>query len=99
MTATVKIALVSRTVFYAPVWVAEQNGYFRDEGVEPHFEIFDNAEKINEVMRSSEAQIATEAYARHAISDALNFKPMPDGLAASEPSMRRVFRARPSRAP
>jgi ABC-type nitrate/sulfonate/bicarbonate transport system substrate-binding protein len=58
MAATVKIALVSRTVFYAPVWVAEQNGYFHDEGVDPHFEIFDNAEKINEVMRSGEAQIA-----------------------------------------
>src|SRR3954466_6429766 len=58
MAATVKIALVSRTVFYAPVWVAEQNGYFRDEGVEPRFEIFDNAEKINEVMHSGEAQIA-----------------------------------------
>src|SRR3954466_2620970 len=58
MAATVKIALVSRTVFYAPVWVAEQNGYFRDEGVEPRFEIFDNAEKINEIMHSGEAQIA-----------------------------------------
>jgi ABC-type nitrate/sulfonate/bicarbonate transport system substrate-binding protein len=58
MAATVKIALVSRTVFYAPVWVAEQNGYFRDEGVEPRFEIFDNAEKINAVMHSGEAQIA-----------------------------------------
>jgi ABC-type nitrate/sulfonate/bicarbonate transport system substrate-binding protein len=58
MAATVKIALVSRTVFYAPVWVADQNGYFQDEGVEPQFEIFDNAEKINEVMRSGEAQIA-----------------------------------------
>ncbi len=58
MAATVKIALVSRTVFYAPVWVAEQNGYFRDEGLEPRFEIFDNAEKINQVMHSGEAQIA-----------------------------------------
>jgi len=58
MAATVKIALVSRTVFYAPVWVAAQNGYFRDEGVEPQFEIFDNAEKINGVMHSGEAQIA-----------------------------------------
>lgn len=58
MPATVKIALVSRTVFYAPVWVAEQNGTFRDEGVEPKFEIFDNAEKINTVMHSGEAQIA-----------------------------------------
>ena len=58
MAGTVKIALVSRTVFYAPVWTAEQNGYFKDEGVDPHFEIFDNAEKINEVMHSGEAQIA-----------------------------------------
>jgi NitT/TauT family transport system substrate-binding protein len=58
MAATLKVALVSRTVFYAPVWVAERKGYFRSEGIEPRFEIFDNAEKINEVMRSGEAQIA-----------------------------------------
>jgi NitT/TauT family transport system substrate-binding protein len=58
MPTTVKIALVSRTVFYAPVWVAQENGYFGDEGVEPKFEIFDNAEKINGVMHSGEAQIA-----------------------------------------
>ena len=58
MAATIKIALVSRTIFYAPVWVAEQNGYFRDEGVEAQFEIFDNAEKINEVMHAGVAQIA-----------------------------------------
>ncbi|AMN40795.1 ABC transporter substrate-binding protein [Rhodoplanes sp. Z2-YC6860] len=58
MAAMVKIALVSRTVFYAPVWVAQENGYFADEGIEPKFEIFDNAEKINGVMHSGEAQIA-----------------------------------------
>ena len=58
MAATLKIALVSRTIFYAPVWVAEQNGYFRDEGVEARFEIFDNAEKINEAMHAGQAQIA-----------------------------------------
>src|SRR6188472_805912 len=55
MAATIKIALVSRTIFYAPVWVAEQNGYFRDEGVDAQFEIFDNAEKINEVMQAGVA--------------------------------------------
>jgi hypothetical protein len=53
MTATIQIALVSRTIFYAPVWMAEQNGYFRDEGIDPRFDIFDNAEKINEVMRAA----------------------------------------------
>src|SRR5712675_3239861 len=58
MAATIKIALVSRTIFYAPVWVAEQNGYFQDEGVDAQFEIFDNAEKINEVMHAGAAQIA-----------------------------------------
>jgi len=58
MAATLKIALVSRTIFYAPLWVAEQNGYFRDEGVEARFEIFDNAEKINEAMHAGQAQIA-----------------------------------------
>ena len=58
MTATIKIALVSRTIFYAPVWVAEQNGYFRDEGLDARFEIFDNAEKINDAMHAGAAQIA-----------------------------------------
>ena len=47
MAATIKIPLVSRTIFYAPVWVAGQNGYFRDEGVDARFEIFDNAEKLS----------------------------------------------------
>src|ERR1041384_5979609 len=58
MAATIKVALVSRTIFYAPVWVAEQNGYFRDEGIDARFEIFDNAEKINEVMHAGGAKIA-----------------------------------------
>src|SRR4051794_14183259 len=58
MAATITVALVSRTIFYAPVWVAEQNGYFRDEGIDARFQIFDNAEKINEVMHSGRAQVA-----------------------------------------
>ena len=58
MAATIQIALVSRTIFYAPIWVAQQNGYFRDEGIDARFDIFDNAEKINEVMRAGSAQIA-----------------------------------------
>ena len=58
MAATVNVALVSRTVFYAPVWVAERNGYFKDEGVDVRFEIYDNAEKINEEMHAGARQIA-----------------------------------------
>ena len=50
--------MVSRTIFYAPVWVAEQNGYFKDEGIDARFEIHDNAEKINEAMHAGVARIA-----------------------------------------
>ena len=55
---SLKIALVSRTVFYAPLWVAEQRNFFKDEGIETKCEIVDNAEKINEELRSGIAQIA-----------------------------------------
>jgi ABC-type nitrate/sulfonate/bicarbonate transport system substrate-binding protein len=58
MAATIKVALVSRTVFYAPVWTAEQKGYFEDEGLDVKFEIYDNAEKINEAMHAGAMQIA-----------------------------------------
>jgi ABC-type nitrate/sulfonate/bicarbonate transport system substrate-binding protein len=58
MAAIVKVALVSRTVFYAPVWVAERSGYFKDENIDARFEIFDNAEKINEAMHAGHAQVA-----------------------------------------
>ena len=58
MANTIKIALVSRTIFYAPVWIAEHNGYFKEEDVHAQFEIFDNAEKINEAMHTEAARIA-----------------------------------------
>ena len=54
----INVALVSRTVYYAPVWTAERNGYFRDEGLDVHLEVFDNAEKINAAMQTGTMQIA-----------------------------------------
>ena len=56
--ATINVALVSRTVYYAPVWTAERNGYFKDEGLDVHLEVFDNAEKINAAMHGGAMQIA-----------------------------------------
>ena len=56
--APLKLALVSRTVFYAPLWVAERNGYFKAEGIELSWEILDNAEKINGELRAGSVQIA-----------------------------------------
>jgi ABC-type nitrate/sulfonate/bicarbonate transport system substrate-binding protein len=58
MTTAINIALVSRTIFYAPVWIAERNGHFEDEGLDLTFEIHDNAEKINAAMHAGAAQIA-----------------------------------------
>jgi ABC-type nitrate/sulfonate/bicarbonate transport system substrate-binding protein len=58
MPMTINVALVSRTVFYTPVWVAERKGYFKEEGVDAAFQIFDNAEMINEAMHAGRMQIA-----------------------------------------
>jgi ABC-type nitrate/sulfonate/bicarbonate transport system substrate-binding protein len=55
---SINVALVSRTVYYAPVWTAERNGYFKDEGLDVRLEVFDNAEKINAVMQTGAMQIA-----------------------------------------
>jgi ABC-type nitrate/sulfonate/bicarbonate transport system substrate-binding protein len=56
--APINVALVSRTVFYAPVWTAEHNGYFKDEGLDVRLDIYDNAEKINDAMHAGSKQIA-----------------------------------------
>jgi len=56
--APLKIAIVSRTVFYVPVWIADRFGYFKAEGIEPTIDVYDNAEKINEDLRSGRVQIA-----------------------------------------
>jgi len=48
-----KIAIVSRTVFYVPLWIAQQQGHV-DAGIE----VYDNAEKINEDLRSGKVDIA-----------------------------------------
>jgi ABC-type nitrate/sulfonate/bicarbonate transport system substrate-binding protein/pimeloyl-ACP methyl ester carboxylesterase len=53
-----KIAIVSRTVFYVPVWIADRLGYFKEEGLEASIEVYDNAEKINEDLRSGKVHVA-----------------------------------------
>jgi len=54
----IKVAIVSCTVFYLPVWLAERRGYFRDEGLDATVEVFDNAERINAALRDGSVQIA-----------------------------------------
>ncbi len=54
----VRVAIVSRTVFYVPVWIAARTGYYRDAGLDVAIEVYDNAEKINEDLRSGRVHIA-----------------------------------------
>ena len=53
-----KIAIVSRTVFYAPLWVARDSGFFTQQGINVEIEVFDSAEKITEALKSGSVQIA-----------------------------------------
>ena len=53
-----EIANVSRTLFSLPLWVAQRQGFMKDEGLDARSHILDNAEKINAVLRSGEMQIA-----------------------------------------
>lgn len=54
----VRIAIVSRTVFYVPVWIAARKSYYKDAGLDVTIEVYDNAEKINEDLRSGRVHIA-----------------------------------------
>lgn len=58
MAETLNIAIVSRTIFYVPLWAAVRAGYMRDEGIEAAIEVYDNAEKINADLLSGHARIS-----------------------------------------
>jgi ABC-type nitrate/sulfonate/bicarbonate transport system substrate-binding protein len=53
-----QVAIVSRTVFYVPLWIAQEKGHLTAEGIEAAIEVYDNAEKINEALRSGKVHIA-----------------------------------------
>jgi ABC-type nitrate/sulfonate/bicarbonate transport system substrate-binding protein len=53
MAEPLKVAIVSRTVFYVPLWMAQQQRY-----VDATIEVYNNAEKINEDLRSGKVNIA-----------------------------------------
>src|SRR6185295_5280920 len=51
------VGLVSRTIFYLPTWIAERQGYFKAEGVNPKFEVYDGAHKIFTDLQAGTVQI------------------------------------------
>jgi len=54
----IRTAIVSRTVFFMPLWIAAEKGFMREAGIETAIDVLDNAEKINAEVRSGAVQIA-----------------------------------------
>jgi NitT/TauT family transport system substrate-binding protein len=55
---TLNMAVVSRTVFYLPAWMAEKQGFFKAEGLEVKMRVYDSSDPIFVDLRKGEQQIA-----------------------------------------
>jgi NitT/TauT family transport system substrate-binding protein len=55
---TLRVPVVSRTVFYLPAWTAERQGFFKQEGLDVKIEVYDGSEKIFHDLRAGTHQIA-----------------------------------------
>jgi ABC-type nitrate/sulfonate/bicarbonate transport system substrate-binding protein len=56
-TTTLRVPVVSRTIFYLPAWTAEQQGFFRDEGLDVKIEVYNDSEKIFRDLHAGTHQI------------------------------------------
>src|SRR5262249_27667650 len=63
------MAVVSRTVFYLPAWMAEQQGFFRQEGLDVRMKGYDSSDPIFVDLRKGEQQDAA-ASVESVIADA-----------------------------
>ena len=55
---TLNMAVVSRTVFYLPAWMAEKQGFFKAEGLNVVMKVYDSSDPIFVDLRKGEQQIA-----------------------------------------
>src|SRR5579871_6733970 len=54
---TVKLAAITPTVFYVPLWVAMHRGFLTDEGLDVAVTFYDNAGHTDEMLRNNEVQL------------------------------------------
>ena len=54
----INMAVVSRTVFYLPAWMAEKQGFFKAEGLDVRMKVYDSSDPIFVDLRKNEQQIA-----------------------------------------
>jgi NitT/TauT family transport system substrate-binding protein len=52
------MAVVSRTVFYLPAWMAEKQGFFKAEGLDVPMKVYDSSDPIFVDLKKNEQQIA-----------------------------------------
>jgi ABC-type nitrate/sulfonate/bicarbonate transport system substrate-binding protein len=53
----VGVGMISRTLFYLPLWCANQAGFMKDEGLEINLRNPDTSDEVNKMLRSGEVQI------------------------------------------
>jgi ABC-type nitrate/sulfonate/bicarbonate transport system substrate-binding protein len=63
------MAVVSRTVFYLPAWVAQKQGFFKAAGLDVTMKIYDGSDQIYQDLRANTQQIAV-ASTESVIADA-----------------------------
>jgi ABC-type nitrate/sulfonate/bicarbonate transport system substrate-binding protein len=54
---TLRVPMVSRTIFYLPAWTAEQQGFFKEAGLDVKLEVYDASEKIFHDLHAGTHQI------------------------------------------
>jgi NitT/TauT family transport system substrate-binding protein len=52
------MAVVSRTVFYLPAWMAEKQGFFKAEGLDVRMKVYDSSDPIFVDLKKNDQQIA-----------------------------------------
>src|SRR5947207_15331592 len=57
---TLRVPVVSRTIFYLPAWTADKQGFFKQEGLDVKIEVYDASEKIFHDLRSGTHQIGID---------------------------------------
>lgn len=53
----IKLAEVTHSIFYAPLYVSIENGYFKDEGIEIELILTSGADKVSAAVLSNDANI------------------------------------------
>jgi len=53
---SVKVAIISRTFFSVPLWVATHKGFMKDEGLDVGITILDKSKQVNDLLRNGDVQ-------------------------------------------